>query len=331
MAYNNNNYGNRNYNNNNGGKYNGGGGKKNSQPAQFFTNSIFLGNPEQGKFLQIKFWSKTMGIDIGTCQPNVPITSEVIANSMKFGHVFAFQTLCELVDICEDVLESIKTTGTFETTALLAGLKKDAVIEISNGDNLNLPKGIYLVLYKNVDAGRRTPNFNYYPFASTVVMKGYNCNTGEATEKVKPTGDFKKFMTCIRESMKAFTLAQAHAINELSHNEKVRTRTLLYQIGQKMGLDTSSFNDGGVYQKQSNNNNGGNRGGYQQPYNNGYQRKSQPGQYNPGGPYGGNGGTYPARQPSYPEEVNAVVTNEPTEVTMDASVLRQANSLSDLG
>ena len=53
MAYNNNNYGNRNYNN--GGKYNGGGGKKNSQPAQFFTNSIFLGNPEQGKFLQIEF------------------------------------------------------------------------------------------------------------------------------------------------------------------------------------------------------------------------------------------------------------------------------------
>ena len=335
MAYGNNwNNNNNNYNGGNG-KYNSnrGGGKKgnNNNPAQLSTSSIFLNNQEKGKFLQIKFWSRTMGIEVGAYQPNSQLTPEVMNNVQRFGHVFAFQTLCELVDVCEDILDSMKSTGTFETSAILAGQKRDCIIEVSNGDNLGLPTGIYLVIYKNVDPGRRSTSFEFYPFTSTVVMKGYNRNTGEAVDKVKPVGDFKKFLTCIRESMKALTLAQAHAVNELAHADKSKTRAIIFQIARNMGIDPSNFNDGSAYQKS------GNKGGYQQNGNNGYQRKSLPGQYNPGGPYNNTQqsnyqpGSYPARQPSYQEKIDAVITNEPTEVVMDASVLRQTNSLNDLG
>lgn len=332
MAYNNNwNNSNNNYNGGNGGKYNNrGGGKKKDAPGQLSTSSVFLNNADKGKFLQIKYWAKTMGMEIGSYQPNTILTPEVINNTERFGHVFSYQSLCEIVDMCEEILDSMKETGTFETSAVLAGQKRDTIVEISNGDNLGLPTGIYLVIYRNVDQGRRSTSFNFYPFASTVIMKGYNRNTGEAVDKVKPTGDFKKFLTCIREAMKAFTLAQAHAVNELVHVDKAKTRSVIFQIAQNMGISAGSFNDGSSYQKS------GNKGNYQQNGNNGYQRKSQPGQYNPGGQYNNQQsnyqpGSYPARQPSYQEKIDAVITNEPTEVVMDASVLRQTNSLDSLG
>lgn len=312
-----------------------GGGKKKDAPAQLTTSSIFLNNSDKGKFLQIKFWARTMGMEIGSYQPNTMLTPEIINNTERFGHVFSFKTLCDLVDVCEDILDGVKGTGTFETSAILAGQKKDTIIEISNGDNLGLPTGIYLVIYKNVDQGRRSTTFNFYPFSSTIVMKGYNRNTGEAIDKVKPTGDFKKFLTCIREAMKALTLAQAHVVNELVHTEKAKTRAVIFQIAQNMGISAGTYNDGSAYNKYPSKNNNSNN--YQQNQNNGYQRKSQPGQYNPGGQYNNNQypnyqpGTYPARQPSYQEKANAVITNEPTEVVMDANVLRQTNSLTDLG
>lgn len=58
-------------------------------------------------------------------------------------------------------MESLKQTNTFESVAIEGNQKKDVIIEISNGSNINQPMGLYLVIYKNVDAGKRTNTLRF--------------------------------------------------------------------------------------------------------------------------------------------------------------------------
>lgn len=281
------------------------------------TDGIILTNEKAGKFLKTRYWSRCLGLDIGTYPPSAQVTYETIRNAQVFGHVFSFTTIYELCEICEEVLESIKRTNTFESTATEAGQKKDVIVEISNGSNINMAPGIYLVIYKSVDSGKRTNILDMYPFSSTKVLRNYDHNTGSAKEDIRATGDFKKFVMCLREAAKAFTMAQAHTVSEISKNDRFATIEALAAISAGLGID--------IHKSIATATSGGSRTTGQASYSrdnqqkNTYQRQSQPGQWNRGGQYGQQSG-YQQQQ-----QALAAISDEPVDINLDAATLQNVD------
>lgn len=302
----------------------GGFQRKSSNDSQ--TDGIIMYNERVGKFLKTRFWNKTMGIDIGTFAPGTQVAYDTVRNAQTFGHVFSFSTLFELHEICEEVLESLKATGKFESMATEAGQKKDVIVEISNGSNVGMAPGIYLVIYKSVDAGKRTNIMDLYPFGSTKVLKGYDHNTGSATEDIRPSGDFKKFTMALKEAAKAFTMAAAHAAVEANKLDKMATVTALAAISASLGIDINKAVESARTTGQSSYQRGGRpqqgQGGAPQQF----QRRSTPGQFNGGG-YAGrqNGGTVDYQQQ---QMAMAAVNDEPVDINLDAATLQNV-SISD--
>lgn len=289
------------YNNYNGGGY---GGPRNSAPRtndfppKQNTNGIRLSNSRAGRFLDVNFWADTTSVTIGSTPPGAPIDWMIIKNAQTTKVNITFSDLSELWDVCEEVMDSLKNTGTFTSSAIRCGKRQDALIEISNGSNIGKTPGIYLVIYMNLDSGNRTNNLEFYPFNDGKVIRSYDHTTGMGKEDIIKIGEFKKFYRAVKEAAKAFTMAQAHTITHLQFNDKLAGFKALAAISASLGVDLGkevdnivkggrSTSGGGGAQRNYNNNNRGyngnnnryNNGGYQQPgafeRNQGYSQPTQ--------------------------------------------------------
>lgn len=311
--------------------------QKTSHDSQ--TDGVLLVNEKMGKFLRTRYWNRFMTIDIGTFQPGTPVDYNTIRNAQVFSAVCSFSTMFSLRMIMEEVLESLKQTNTFESTAVDGNQKKDTIIEISNGSNINQPMGLYLVIYKNVDSGRRTNIFEVYPFTSCKIMRGYDHNTGSCKEDVKAIGEFKKFKMIVDEACKAFTMAQAHSVKEASKMERLSGINALAAIGASMGVDlmksVTVATSGGSrttgqssYNRSNNNGYGNNNNNGLGPNPNNYRRTSQSGQWNRGGQYGGNRQNgAPNEATSYQQTQNAMnqINDEPVDINLSSATLQQVS------
>lgn len=303
--------------------------------AKSETDGIILTNERAGRFLKTRFWNRTMGIDIGSYPPGSPITYDTVRKAQLFSHVFSFSTLFELYDICEEVLDSIKNTGTFESTATEAGQKKDVILEISNGKNINMNPGIYLVMYKQVDTGKRTNTMEIYPFGSSKVLREYDHNTGYAKEDIKANGEFKKFVMCLKEAAKAFTMAQAHAINDVNKNERMAILSSMNAVASAMGVDISKAVDASNSFSAGKSSGGSsyNRPASTQQSPGQYQRKSQPGQWKSNGGTGGyqrnnynsNGGYQQRNNYQQQQAAMAAISDEPVDINLDMATLQNVS------
>lgn len=302
-------------------------GSRSKTEANCSTSGVILPNDKVGKFLRTSFWNGTLGLEIGTYAPGTTLNHETVRNAQVFGHVFSFSTIFELKEICDDVMDALHHTNTFESTATEAGQKKDIILEISNGSNINMTPGIYLVIYKNVDSGKRSNSYEIYPFGATRVLRGYDHSSGTAKEDIKANGNFKKFIKILDEAANAFTMAQAHAVANVRKSEKMATFTALSAIAAGMGVDvTKSVNDSTRVSSQPN-----------------YSRKSDTQQkpeqyrrqYQPNGQWNGNNNrSYPGNnsqnrygQNNYQQtrETMAAISDEPVDINLDAATLQNVN------
>lgn len=303
MPYGNNSgYGNRGgFNNpqyNNGGNKGGNfpkysGNSKNNDGTN--SNGIRLSNEKIGKFLTVSYWNTNVKLSIGTLQPGVPV-QEASKNAQTFDHTISFNSAFDLYEVCEDVENALKNSQPFIPIGIFAGMKKDAIIEISDGSNINMPTGLYLVIYKSPDAAKRTRVYDMYQFDTTVVLKNYNHDTGEAELETKTLGDFKKFKMALKEAAKAFTNAQAHIIKHINKSESKKGLALLEAIGKSMNIDISKsvMEATGV---RSNGKSSYNKNNYNNNYqgSNGYNRAQQ------------------------------AISNEPVDVNMSSATLQQVD------
>ena len=333
---------------------NNGGYRKPAQQKSEINNVSSTGvtfyNEEAGKFMNINYCGRNMAIEIGTCPNGVPFTWETRKAAQIFSQVISFNAIADLAYICEEVSDSIKANGTFTPVGFRAGSKKDCVIEISNGENIHMPTGIYLVIYKGLDNGNRTNVIEFYPFDSTKLIRGYDHNSGQLREDICKVGEFKKFRKVVDAATDAFTMAQAHTVCEIKKNDKLSMFKALAAMSASMGVDltedlmgkkssgaatytrnSDSAPSGGGYQRRSY---GGNNGGGYQRSGGGYQRGSYV-------PRGNNGGQTPSggqrtfesapRQQStlnqYQQTLNAMA-DEPVDINIDMNQL-QSVSLSD--
>lgn len=238
-------YGNGGYNNNGGYQRTNYNGPRNSAPRtstlppQAKTTGIRLTNERAGRFLDINFWGRYGTLSIGAVAPGTPITWDTVKNTPTTQQNLTFSDLNELWDICDEVIDTVKNTGTFTPTGMRVTNTKgaDSIVEISNGSNLNLSPGIYLVLYKNLDSSNRTNMIEYYPFNETHVIRGYDHNSGTGKDDIIKVGEFKKFYRAVREAAKAFTMAQAHAASVASQGDKIAAFKALAAMTAAMGID----------------------------------------------------------------------------------------------
>lgn len=226
-----------------------------------------LYNNKAGKFLNFNYWGRYANIEIGSVQPGTTMTWDVRKNAQKVSQSIPFENLSELWDICEEVIDSLKNTGTFTSSGIRLGMNQDSVVEINNGSTINMAPGIYLVIYKNLDSSNRTNNLEIYPFDNSRIMRGYDHSTGMVKDDFGKVGQFKKFFRMIKEATKAFTMAQAHSVQVLSKNDKLSTFKALSAISTAMGIDISSELSklSSNRQYKNNGNNKSNQTGYGTP------------------------------------------------------------------
>lgn len=254
-----------------------------STTAEVSTQGVVMINNRNSKFLSVNFWSRCASIEIGVCPAGSDMSWNDRKNAQRFNQVIGYNDLCDLQMICEEVMESVKNTGTFSPVGIQVGAKHDAIIEISNGSNINVGPGIYLVLYKNLDQNNRTNSLEFYPFGDVKVLRGYDHTSGISKEDISKIGEFKQFYKAIRKAADALTMATAHVVAANQKNDKLSAFRAMAAMSAALGVDLTSElqekkttgssynrsgnNNGGGYQKSSYNNN---RGGY----NNGYNRNN---------------------------------------------------------
>ena len=289
------------------------------------SDGVMMINEKMGKFLRTRYWNRCLCIDIGTFAPGMTLDYNTIRGAQVFSQAFSFTAIFELKEICEDIIRSIKETNHFESTAIHATMKKDSIIEISNGSNIGMPTGIYLVVYKNVDSGNRSNTYDSYPFDKVKVMRNYDHATGSSMEDINAVGELKKFTVMLDEAARAFTMAQSHAIKEASKSDKMGMLNALAAVGRGLGIDIGDDVAAGTRvtgqassQRQS-----------QNPQN--FRRQSQPGQW--GRPNGSGNGNYAQNrfnggsQSNYQKTQAAMasLTDEPVDINIDAATLQQVD------
>lgn len=225
-----------------------------------------LFNERAGKFLNFNYWGRYASLEIGVVQPGMAMNWEARKNAQKVTQVVAFENLSEIWDICEEIMESLKNTGTFTSAGIRVGMKQDAMVEINNGSTINMAPGIYLVIYKNLDSGNRTNNLEIYPFEDVRIIRGYDHSSGMAKDDISKVGQFKKFYRLVKESAKAFTMAQVHAMQVVTKQDRLSTFRIMTALGQALGVDIN--NDLNKLSGNPNKNNGGGNSG------NGYGRQN---------------------------------------------------------
>lgn len=314
------------YNNN----YRPGGAARQGGATQQSDNVTSTGinfiNESVGKFMNFNYWGRTVSIEIGVCPAGSPLTWDVKKNAQLFRQVFSFTSLADLCEMCDEVYDSVKTSGGFTPVGVRVGSKKDAIVELSNGENLGLQTGIYLVIYKNLDNTNRTNMLEFYQFDNTKFIRSYNHSTGAGKEDINKLGEFKKFRRAVNEAANAFTMAQAHTISELKKGDKMAAFKALAAVSAAMGVDmTPSLLGTKTVGSSSYSQGSGSSQGYQKKAygQSNYQRSS----YN--APR--QGGTFerPATPPPAGFQPNITsMADEPVDINLDLKALQEV-ALSD--
>lgn len=235
-----------------------GGGQQRPDQESNLGQTLF--NDKIGKFLDFNYWGRYASIEIGAVAPGSGMDWESRKNAQRTRQVIPFDSLSDLWDICEEVMDSVKNTGTFTSAGVKLGMKQDAMIEINNGSTLNMSPGIYLVIYKNLDSGNRTNNLEVYAFDHSHIIRGYDHSTGMAKDDTAKIGQFRKFYRLVKEATKAFTMAQAHTIQAIQRTDRLACFKALSTIATALGVDMSKELDRTF--KGQDQQGGSGRGGY---------------------------------------------------------------------
>ena len=251
---------------------------KAKKDADTNTKGVRLTNYEQMKYLDFNYWKKACSIDIGVIPQGATPGSGASwswNDSKPTIHLcLTFATLTTLETICDEVWESIKKTGSFTSAGAPCGANFSNLVEINSGNSINMPNGIYIVLYKDRDQSGKAREMEVYPCSTRTIERNYDPSTGNSVKDINKTQDFKDFRRCVHEAVSAFTMAYAHTVQEVQNLDRLAISAELGAICQHHGIDITSLDAKPATFQSQNKSSGGN--GYRSG---GYQKKS----------YGGSG------------------------------------------
>lgn len=217
---------------------------KKSDSRDASTTGVRLTNYDAMKYLNINYWKRACSIDIGPIPQGVTRSNPAPWDwkaSMPTMHIaMTFTTLTVLEDICDEVWDSIRKSGTFSNVGAPCGSDLTNLVEINNGSTIGQPEGIYLVLYRGRDANGVPERYDFYPFSTRVIERGFNPTTGHSTKDISKTQDFKDFRRCIHEAVSALTMAVAHSVQEVQNLDKLSIIGRLASICAHQGISIES-------------------------------------------------------------------------------------------
>lgn len=253
------NFGGNSYRNSTGGNNRAPGGGSQQRPQRETTDGQSLYNDAAGKILDFSYWGDYVNLAIITAPPGTPLDWNTKRNAQaRTTCAMSFTSLSEFWDICDEVMDSLKNTGSFSSDGygIRIGSKQDVIIELNDGKKIGQPTGIYLVIYKGVDSSGRAGSMDYYPFPATRVIRGYDHATGRMKDDVSKVGQFKEFWRLVKAATKAFSKAEAHTCRVVWRNDRLKEHAALNALAAKLGVDINA-----EYAKLSASG-GGNRGSY---------------------------------------------------------------------
>lgn len=259
-----NNFGN-NFRNSTGGNNRAPGGGPQQRAQRESTDGQSLFNDATGKILDFSYWGNYVNLAIITAPPGTPLDWSTKRSAQnRTTCALSFSSLSQFWDICDEVMDSLKNSGSFAQAGLRVGSKQDVIIELNDGTKLGQPSGIYLAIYKGIDQSGRASSVDYYPFPATRVIRGYDHTTGRMKDDVTKVGQFKEFWRLVKSATKAFSLAEAHVHRSVGRNDRLRGQAALNAMAAKLGVDINAeyakLNSAGG-RGGNNYGNGGNRGG----------------------------------------------------------------------
>lgn len=290
------------------------------------TNGVSYTNEDAGKILNFNYWGKTVSLEIATVPAGTTLTWDMRKNAQTLRQVISYHTISELAALCDDIMDEVKSKGSFETAGILGGSKHDTVLEISNGDSINMQPGIYLVIYKGLDNSKRTNVIEFYPFNKTKIIRKYDHRSGQMVEEISKFGEFKKFVKALHSAETAFTMAQAHTIAEVKKSDKMAVFKTLAAISASLGVDMTKDlmekKTTGTSTYTRNQNPSGGAGGYRRQYSSGGGYQSR-GSYN--APRGGNNNqgssTFENPNANYQAALSAI-GDAPVDLNLDVANLQ---------
>lgn len=210
---------------------------KNNTYGPTFTNEDAM------KRMAVNYWNKNMTIEINDGNKDKDGIFKATSNTgVKL--IITSTTASALLAAGEEIYDLIKEGKEFTSIGVPCGIQTSNLIEFSNGKNIGLPEGLYLVIYKDIQDDRIAKGFTAYPFTNKVFVRDYNYKNGQAKTEATKILEFKDFLTILKEYSKSMSMAMAHAVKEGSKYEKMSNIKTLSVIAAKLGIDlTSDFDN----------------------------------------------------------------------------------------
>ena len=191
------------------------------------------------KYMNTSYWDSCFCIGIGNYTEEA-MRDFRVAPPANVNQAMTFMDIAKLNDLCDEVRQSIKQTGWFESAGIIVGSRKNNMVEINNGASLGMEKGIYLVIYKNLGEDLRcTHDMDFYPFGGSEIIRNYDPRTGSHKIDKNAFKEFKDFCVVVEEAMRAFTNATAHTVHKAVKFKLDRQLELMNKIAEKNGIDVS--------------------------------------------------------------------------------------------
>lgn len=241
------------YNNNNQGQQNNADDTRSYGPT--------FKNVDMNKFLSVSYWNSCLSITIGNIEMNGYTRTPQPNFKNATSQSITFQDISSLMFLLDEIKEEINETGTFDTKGIRCGSSQDNIIMISNGSDIGSTHGIYLAIYKKLDSVNRPTYGDIYAFNSLSHISAYDATSGAIKEESERSikgcmREFKAFISCVEESEKAFTNAQAHAIKRSGKNDSMSTLRMLSAICSQMRIDAGNTGGNSMYGGQRSGNQG---------------------------------------------------------------------------
>lgn len=191
-------------------------------------------NYETKEKMQIDYSNKNLALKI------MPVDDNFRGIEAKAGDIyFQSATASIFVDELKEAKAAFQKGEAFNSM-VTCGVQTNNGIQITDGSNIGRPYGMYIVIYKDIQANKKTDKFWIYTVKGAFVVKNYDTKTGQGEMINKPFRELKDIIINFDEFIKASNRAAAHAVRDA---DKYSKSSLMQAVNISKSSGTNIFGD----------------------------------------------------------------------------------------
>jgi len=230
----------------------------NNKPS---TNSYGHSWTNKGKLKKLKtmVWDNLYQIQICDMEESQGFPREIRDSGVKLS--LSAASVSSLLSVVDDILSDIKESNksgefNFESDSVFFGTTTQNAIQITDGSDIGQDKGLYVVLYKNVDANKNPEKMEIFEIEPKSSIKGFrpgDKSSGKLNKRY--TQGLKELRNTLREFEKHSAKMSSHFNKLANRNEVTKGLHLLASLAAANGITAADAynNSGGNANTFSNN------------------------------------------------------------------------------